>query len=160
MRRANCFATMATAYSWMSREAGVTNGRLAKAVAWGDFDGDRYPDLYVSNFGAKNRLYRNLGNGTFQDVAEQLGVTQPIQSFPVWFWDFDNDAALDLFVSAYSGDISDVAAYFTNQPFDKAATLPRLYRGNGQGGFEEVAEKLSPRPPHPSDGGQFWRPGQ
>ena len=45
--------------------AGVTNDDVAKAVVWGDYDGDRYPDLYVSNFGGPNRLYHNNGDGTF-----------------------------------------------------------------------------------------------
>ena len=55
----------------------------------------------VSNLGAANRLYHNNGNGTFTDVARTLGVTGPRDSFPVWFWDFDNDGALDIFVSTY-----------------------------------------------------------
>jgi hypothetical protein len=65
--------------------AGVTNDRYAKAVIWGDYNGDRWPDLYVSNYKGANRLYRNNANGTFTDVAEQLRVTQPITSFPAWF---------------------------------------------------------------------------
>ena len=42
--------------------------------AWGDYDGDRFPDLYVSNLGAHNRLYRNNGDGTFTDVSRASGV--------------------------------------------------------------------------------------
>ena len=41
--------------------------------------------------GGPNRLYRNRGDGSFEDVAAELGVTGPRQSFPAWFWDFDND---------------------------------------------------------------------
>jgi hypothetical protein len=59
-------------------------------------------DLYVSNKSGSNRLYRSNGDGTFTDVAPQLGVERPIESFPVWFWDVDNDGALDLYVSAYA----------------------------------------------------------
>ena len=79
--------------------AGVTNGRFTKGVAWGDYDDDGLPDLYVSNLAGDNRLYHNEGDGTFVDVAGELGVTGPHKSFPVWFWDFDNDGHLDLFVS-------------------------------------------------------------
>ena len=57
----------------------------------------------MSNIGQKNRLYHNNGDGTFTDVAEDLGVTRPIASFPVWFWDYDNDGSLDLLVTAYGG---------------------------------------------------------
>ena len=53
-------------------KAGVTNGRFGKGVAWGDYDDDGLPDLYVSNFALGNRLYHNNGDGTFVDVAGVL----------------------------------------------------------------------------------------
>ncbi len=124
--------------------AGVENLRFAKGVAWGDYDGDRFADLYVSNLGQPNRLYRNQGDGTFVDVAERLGVGRPMDSFPAWFWDFDNDGKLDLFV----------ASYFQSVPPDRLAAvagsylgLPHrgephhLYQGNGSG-FREVGRQL------------------
>ena len=55
--------------------AGVTNDRFGKGVAWGDYDDDGRPDLYVSNLGQPNRLYHNQGDGTFVDVAAVLKVT-------------------------------------------------------------------------------------
>ena len=121
----------------VAAEAGVTNDDYAKAVIWGDYDGDRWPDLFVSNKEGANRLYRNNGDGTFTDVAEQLGVTRPTFSFPAWFWDFDNDGALDLFVSAYTARIEDLAASALDLPVE--AELARLYRGTGEGGFQDVA---------------------
>ncbi len=125
----------------VTREAGVENYRFAKAVAWGDYDGDRDPDLYVSNLGAPNRLYRNKGDGTFEDVAAELGVAEPMSSFSTWFWDYDNDGALDLFVSAYGGkrsgpNLADVAASYMGLKF--RADLPHLYRGDGKGKFLRV----------------------
>ena len=51
------------------------------------YDNDGCPDLYVSNLGKANRLYRNNGDGTFTDLAEALGVAGPIRSFACWFWD-------------------------------------------------------------------------
>ncbi len=91
-------------------DAGVENHRFSKAVIWGDYDGDRFPDLYISNFKGDNRLYRNNRDGSFSDVANQLNVNRPTRSFPAWFWDFDNDGVLDLYVSAYSAGISHLAA--------------------------------------------------
>ena len=47
----------------VAKEAGVTNLRYCKGSAWGDFDGDGDPDLYVSNYADENSLYRNDGDG-------------------------------------------------------------------------------------------------
>ncbi len=123
--------------------AGVENLRYTKGVVWGDYDRDRYPDLYVSNGGHENRLYHNNGDGTFTDVARQLGVTHPIASFAVWFWDVNNDGWLDLYVAAYGGpqlqpDVASVAAGYLGLP-DEGGELSRLCLADGRGGFEDVA---------------------
>ncbi|MDX1387983.1 MAG: CRTAC1 family protein, partial [Acidobacteriota bacterium] len=122
--------------------AGVENLRYAKSVTWGDYDNDRYPDLYVSNMREQNRLYHNNGDGTFSDVASESGVTRPLDSFPAWFWDYDNDGALDLLVNGYHQSfgperIATVAAGYLGLPH--GAELPRLYRGDGRGGFTDTA---------------------
>ncbi|MCC6786128.1 MAG: CRTAC1 family protein, partial [Planctomycetes bacterium] len=119
--------------------AGVTNDRFAKAVSFGDFDGDGWPDLYVSNLGDANRLYRNLGDGRFEDVAERLGVTGPTASFPAWFFDFDDDGALDLFVSSYETGIGHLAAAELGLAVPQS--LARLYRNDGHGRFVDVARE-------------------
>ena len=79
----------------------MTNDRFGKGVSWGDYDGDGLPDLYISNLGQPNRLYHNQGDGTFIDVAVVLKVTGPGDSFACWFWDYDNDGRLDLWVNPY-----------------------------------------------------------
>ena len=125
----------------VATQAGVTNGHMAKGVVWGDYDADRFPDLYVSNFGAPNRLYRNNGDGTFTDVAQDARVDLPFRSFPAWFWDFNNDGLLDLFVSSYERDVTDVAADYFGLPPER--TEPdSLYRGDGRGGFRDVAMEM------------------
>ena len=126
----------------VAAEAGLALRAFVKAAVWGDYDHDRFPDLYVSVLGGPNRLYRNRGDGSFEDVAPRLGVTGPRQSFPAWFWDFDNDGHLDLFVSSYTGDrggLGFVAASYQGYPgpWEQAS----LYRGDGQGGFEDVAAR-------------------
>ena len=114
-------------------DAGVENYRFTKSVVWDDFDGDSWPDLYVSNLGQANRLYRNNADGTFTDVAAALDVTGPVPSFTAWFWDFDNDGMLDLYVTAYVASAAHIAASLLD------IELARLHRGNGHGGFDEVA---------------------
>ena len=120
---------------------GVTSDRYAKAVSWGDYDNDGDADLYVSNFGP-NRLYRNDGVGSdgaysFVDVAEEVGVTQPErESFTTWFFDYDNDGDLDLFVSDYRRQAPAVmATYFGAEVVEGR---PLLYRNDG-GRFSEVS---------------------
>ena len=121
----------------VAREAGVTNDDFAKAVVWGDHDADGDPDLYVSNFGGPNRLYVNQGDGTFADAAADLDVELPLKSFPAWFWDYNNDGILDLFVSGYEWNVADVAAEYFGLPA-RSTELDRLYRGDGEGGFTEA----------------------
>ena len=140
-------------FSDVARQAGVTNDRWTKAAIWGDYDGDRYPDLYVSNFWEHNRLYRNNRDGTFTDVAGRLDVTGPMASFPAWFWDFDNDGNQDLYVSAYMTEVADLAAASLDLPFE--TELPLLYRGDGEGGFEEVSRQLDLDRPSAPMGSNF-----
>ena len=119
--------------------AGVENSRFCKGVAAGDFDNDGWLDIYVSNVGS-NRLYRNRGDGTFEDVAVKLGVTGPDdRSFACWFFDYDNDGWLDIFVAGYSATAGDLIGDYREQPHN--ATLPRLYRnlGGRHGRSQEVA---------------------
>jgi hypothetical protein len=117
--------------------AGVQNGLITKGVAWGDFDGDRFPDLYVSNLDGPNRLYRNNGDGTFRDVAEELGTAGPAQGFATWFWDYNNDGLLDLYAASYEMGIEHVVAEFLGRP--DASERDCLYEGTSGGGFREVA---------------------
>jgi enediyne biosynthesis protein E4 len=78
---------------------------MGAAVSVVDFDRDGWPDLYVINSGegSKNHLYRNLHDGTFKDVAEELGIAdlnQPgtgVCMGAVWA-DYDNDGDEDLLV--------------------------------------------------------------
>jgi hypothetical protein len=122
----------------VAEKAGVRNDRYAKGAAWGDYDNDGDPDLYVSNFGQENRLYRNNGDGTFTDVARELGVTEPIASFPCGFFDLDNDGRLDLFVSDYGGMLEQWVAGMLGR--GKAGQAhPRLFRNEGPTGFRDVA---------------------
>jgi len=123
----------------VAKRAGVANGRFTKGVVWGDYNNDRLPDLYVSNADGDNCLFMNVGHGAFVDVASRIGVTEPRQSFAVWFWDFNNDGALDLFAPSYPTGVELVAADYLKLP----ATTERdhLYQGDGKGGFRDVAEE-------------------
>lgn len=122
----------------VAKEAGVENLRFTKGASFGDYDNDGDPDLYVSNLRQSNRLYQNNGDGTFKDVAPELGVTKPSASFPTWFFDFDNDGNLDLFVAGYTGNIDNLVGYYCGTGSDHEPSC--LYKGDGNGGFTNVTQ--------------------
>jgi hypothetical protein len=104
----------------VSAAAKVDDAGAGKAAAFADFDGDGRLDLYVANYNGivpgtenlDNRLYRNLGGGSFEDVSVAQTVDDHGYGFqPVWF-DFDRDGDVDLYLSNDRGH------------------LPPLFRGN------------------------------
>ena len=75
------------------------NTSFSFCCAWGDYNGDQWPDLYVVNdFGRKN-LYRGNGDGTFTDVAQAAGVEDVGAGMSGCWSDFDNDGRQDLYVA-------------------------------------------------------------
>ena len=130
-------------------EAGIEALGLIKAVHSGDYNNDGWPDLYISSRGQGNHLYRNdgpqspdkslKGKWKFTDVTKALGVGEPAFSFPAWFFDYDNDGWLDIFVSGYGvKNVGSVAADYLGLPH--GAERPRLYHNNGNGTFTDVTK--------------------
>jgi hypothetical protein len=134
--------------------AGVEVFSFAKGVSWGDFNGDRFPDLYVSCFGDDNRLFQNRGDGTFTDVAEILGVTKPKACFPTWFWDYNNDGHLDLFVSSFVWHSGSFLLYYQGEPLDPR-WVAKLYKNNGEGRFVDATEEAGLKVPMMPMGSNF-----
>ncbi len=142
----------------VAREAGLAETIFSMGAVWGDFDNDRYPDLYVSTGfsnprdalagGGPNRLYRNNGDGTFMDVAQRLNVTQPESAFPAWFWDFNNDGNLDIYAACSSGPVGVLVT-------DRRFGLNCLYQGDGGTSFREVAQQAELSYPSQPMGANF-----
>jgi tetratricopeptide (TPR) repeat protein/peroxiredoxin len=85
----------------VTKQTGMShnNTRFSFACTWGDYNGDNWPDLYVVNdFGRKN-LYRNNGDGTFTDVAREMGVEDIGAGMSGAWLDFDNDGRPDIYVA-------------------------------------------------------------
>jgi enediyne biosynthesis protein E4 len=133
----------------VTKQAGIASGEWGVAAGWLDYDKDGRLDLLVVNYvqwtpatnpfcgdearririychprvfkGLPNRLYRNRGDGTFEDVSARAGVLAHIgKGMSVAFADFDHDARLDMFVT------NDAVPNF-------------LFRNNGDGTFTETA---------------------
>ena len=133
----------------VTERAGIASGDWAVAAGWFDYDNDGRLDLFVVNYvqwrpetsrycgdqargiriychprffqGLPNRLYRNRGDGTFEDVSARAGILSHVgKGMSVAFADFNHDGRLDIFV--------------TND------TVPNfLFQNNGDGTFAEIA---------------------
>jgi hypothetical protein len=133
-----------------TRDAGLERNLYGMGVAVGDYDGDGWRDLYLSNLGA-NLLLRNE-RGRFLDVTEAAGVAGNPEDWGTGtaFLDYDNDGDLDLFVGNYVDWTREIdleidfrvaglgRAY--GGPEHHTGALNRLYRNDGDGTFSEVSQ--------------------
>jgi hypothetical protein len=127
-----------------------------QACCVGDYDNDGHDDLFVTYYG-QNALYHNNGDGTFVDVTERAGLTQP---GPKTRWntgctwvDYDRDGHLDLFVANYvdfdlktaplpeEGPCTYKGILVACGPPGLAGGKNILYHSNGNGTFTDVSEK-------------------
>ena len=131
-------------FAEVSAAAGAGDRGYGYGAAVGDYDGDGYADLLVTNFGG-NVLYRNLG-GSFQDVTAKAAVQGGGWPASAAFFDYDLDGDLDLYVCRYvdyhprrskACFHSQEQAYCGPQEFPGLPDL--LYRNNGDGTFTDVS---------------------
>ncbi len=138
-------------FTEVAEPAGLATQGFVKGVAWGDFNNDGRPDLYISTHDGHNRLYRNDGpadpahpdpaHWRFTDVTSAAGLANPGPTFATWFFDYNNDGWPDIFVAGYYADsMQDVGRFEASQPFH--AGVPHLYRNNRDGTFTDVAHQL------------------
>ena len=100
---------------------------------------DGFPDLFVSGIG-RSQLFRNNGDGTFQDVSQSAGVSAPtIGSSSLWC-DFDNDGWLDIVQSTYSR-VEDAIFSLQNGNGPSDGFPMKLFRNNRDGTFTDVGKQ-------------------
>jgi len=117
---------------------------MGAAVAVADFDRDGWQDFYVTNSGegSRNHLYRNAGDGTFRDVAAEVGLADVNQagtgvSMGAVWGDYDNDGYEDLFLYKYGRPElfhNDKGARFA--PVGERAGLPKWVNANSAVWFD------------------------
>jgi hypothetical protein len=118
--------------------AGLAPGGLgiaATGVAAGDVDGDGFPDLFVTDAFGPARLFRNRGDGTFEEITERSGVSVVGNARSAAFADIDGDGDLDLFVCV----TGDYYGQMPDPPYDAKDGRPnRLYLNDGHGHFTDA----------------------
>ncbi|MDE3179688.1 MAG: CRTAC1 family protein [Acidobacteriota bacterium] len=133
----------------VTAKAGVAGGGYGMGVAAGDYDGDGWQDLYVTQYG-RSILYHNNRDGTFTDVTEKAGVAAlGWASSAAWF-DYDNDGRLDLFVcrfvkfaksmNKFCGDRETGQRYYC-YPRVYPPSKSWLFHNNGDGTFSDMTEE-------------------
>ena len=136
----------------VTRQAGLDVNMLGMGVAVGDFDGDGFPDIFVTGIGG-NRLFHNQGNGTFEDVTDAAGVRgdDHVWSMGAVWIDAFGDGRLDLVVCNYARwaremSLQDAfAAQMAGPSYTTVAgfvsVFPAVYRNMGNGKFTEVSAR-------------------
>jgi len=130
-------------------KAGAAGNAYGMGVAVGDYDGDGFPDLYVTQY-PNCILYHNNGDGTFTDVTAKAGVAAlGWGTSAVWF-DYDNDGRLDLFVCRFAqfdkaknkfcgNTVTGERWYCKPNVYEPSASW--LFHNNGDGTFRDVSKE-------------------
>ena len=132
----------------VTKGSGADDDGYGVGVAVGDYDGDGWIDLYVTNLGP-NVLLRNRGDGTFEDVSRAGGVDEPGFGSSAAFVDIDLDGDLDLYVCNYlewdwsmeTGCANELGRPDYCSPNSYDAPAPDvLFMNMGDGTFTDISE--------------------
>jgi tetratricopeptide (TPR) repeat protein len=130
----NCNGTFAD----VTRASGLWNGVSSTQTAvWADVDNDGLLDLFVGSENGPSQLYRNKGDGTFEDISHAAGIDRSAFTKAVVAGDYDNDGYPDFYLSNYNGPNV-------------------LYHNNGNRTFTDVAKQAGVQAPWRSFAAWFF----
>jgi tetratricopeptide (TPR) repeat protein len=118
-----------------------TDNKTSVDCAVGDYDGDGLNDLFILYWKAPGKLYKNRGNGKFEDVTLSSGISQLFPGYTAEFFDYNNDGKLDLLIAPHA-PYEDVLACLLNPDLQMNHGIPHLYYNNGDGTFRDVAQEV------------------
>jgi hypothetical protein len=114
----------------ITETSGLKSEGGSSAVTVGDYNNDGYPDMFIGSVKSDNKLYRNLRNGTYEEVntKEMFTALKNVKVYDARFLDFDNDGFLDLLIAGESSE--------------KDGRGLLLYHNDGKGNFADVSNLL------------------
>jgi len=133
LMRNNCNGT----FTDVTREAGLSQPVSSQTAVWADIDNDGFVDLFMGNERGPAHLFRNRGDGTFEDISHSAGIDASTFTKAIVSADYDNDGYPDFYVSNLNGD-------------------NLLYHNNGNRTFTEVAKKAGVERPWTSFAAWFF----
>jgi len=129
------------------------NDRWTYAGAWADYDRDGDQDLFVANDYGPTWFWRNLGNGRFEEVSQEIGAVNHGNGMGISWFDYDGDGYLDAYISnmqSFAGNRITRMDHFPGTAEQKAmyrrfSQGNALLRNTGDGRFENVTDKAGVR---------------
>jgi tetratricopeptide (TPR) repeat protein len=115
----------------VTETSGLKSDGGSCAVTVGDYNNDGFLDIFVASINGDHKLYRNLGNGTFEiikNTKEMFSALANVKVYDARFFDFDNDGFLDLFIAGESAEPGAQGLF--------------LYHNDGKGSFTDVSRLL------------------
>lgn len=131
--RNNCDGT----FTDVTSAAGLSTPTQTQTAVWADIDNDGFLDLFVGNESGPSHLFRNKGDGTFEDISHAAGIDRSAYTKAVVAADYDNDGYVDFYVSNLNGDNF-------------------LYHNNHNGTFTDVALQAGVQKPWQSFAAWFF----